>query len=129
MGKYKAYLLLSTIVLLIVVVFFSARLSLHAECILLRIYFAYFGWLFVVVQGGSGEGDEMIALESKLEAAGLPSEASRVAMRDLARLKKMQPSQPEYSVRAFVWLCGLFVCLRGGGEGSVTDGGTEGKSV
>lgn len=49
----------------------------------------------------------MAALESKLEAAGLPSEASRVAMRDLARLKKMQPSQPEYTVRSSCGVAGF----------------------
>ena len=41
----------------------------------------------------------MAALESRLKGAGLPPEASKVALRDLARLKKMQPSQPEYTVR------------------------------
>ena len=41
----------------------------------------------------------MAALESRLKGAGLPPEASKVVLRDLARLKKMQPSQPEYTVR------------------------------
>ncbi len=40
----------------------------------------------------------MAALEAKLGAAGLSEEASKVAMRDLARLKRMQPTQPEYTV-------------------------------
>lgn len=44
----------------------------------------------------------MAALEAKLEAAGLPPEASKVAKRDLSRLKRMQASQPEYTVRACV---------------------------
>lgn len=47
----------------------------------------------------------MAALESKLEAADLPSEASKVAMRDLARLKRMQASQPEYTVRLLPLVC------------------------
>lgn len=47
----------------------------------------------------------MVALESKLEAADLPSEASKVAMRDLARLKRMQASQPEYTVRLLAFVC------------------------
>ena len=41
----------------------------------------------------------MAALETRLGAAGLPEEASKVATRDLARLKRMQASQPEYTVR------------------------------
>ena len=41
----------------------------------------------------------MAALETRLGAAGLPEEASKVAKRDLARLKRMQASQPEYTVR------------------------------
>lgn len=49
-------------------------------------------------QGKSNDGDEMAALESRLEAAELPPEAQKVATRDFARLKKMQPSQPEYTV-------------------------------
>lgn len=49
-------------------------------------------------QGGGNDGDEMAALESRLEAAELPPEARKVATRDFARLKKMQPSQPEYTV-------------------------------
>ncbi|CAN0083377.1 unnamed protein product, partial [Ectocarpus sp. 4 AP-2014] len=49
-------------------------------------------------EGGSSEGDEVAALEAKLEAAGLPPEASKVAKRDLSRLKRMQTSQPEYTV-------------------------------
>ncbi|CAM9781125.1 unnamed protein product, partial [Hapterophycus canaliculatus] len=48
--------------------------------------------------GASSEGDEMTALEAKLEAASLPEEARKVAKRDLARLKRMQASQPEYTV-------------------------------
>ena len=59
-----------------------------------------------ILQGVYNEGDEIAALESKLEAAELPAEASKVAMRDLARLKRMQASQPEYTVRrlAFFFL-------------------------
>ena len=67
------------------------------------------------IQGVSSEEDEMAALESKLEAADLPNEASKVAMRDLARLKRMQASQPEYTVRLsrlpFVYLFPFFVSL------------------
>lgn len=56
----------------------------------------------------------MAALESKLEAAGLPPEASKAAMRDFARLKRMQPSQPEYTVRTRLFylypFCLLMIC-------------------
>lgn len=56
--------------------------------------------LYPAVQGAAAsEGDEMAALETKLGAAGLPEEASEVVRRDLARLKRMQPTQPEYTVR------------------------------
>lgn len=53
----------------------------------------------------------MTALEAKLEAASLPEEARKVAKRDLARLKRMQASQPEYTVSVTEGILGR-VCTR-----------------
>ncbi|CAJ2513701.1 Uu.00g018200.m01.CDS01 [Anthostomella pinea] len=52
-------------------------------------------------QGGQGdqqESDELQELEKKIEAAKLPSDAAKVAERELKRLKQMMPAQAEYQV-------------------------------
>lgn len=90
---------------------------------ILRVFCYFLSFLFVfpiyfissprcyTIQGVSSEEDEMAALESKLEAADLPNEASKAVMRDLARLKRMQASQPEYTVRLLAFLSFLCSCL------------------
>ncbi|KAH9887191.1 ATP-dependent protease La [Xylariomycetidae sp. FL2044] len=53
--------------------------------------------------GGGGDGDQEDAddlkeLEKKLEEAKLPTDAAKVAERELKRLKQMMPAQAEYQV-------------------------------
>jgi ATP-dependent Lon protease len=50
-------------------------------------------------EGEEGEEeDDATKLQTKLDAAKLPEEVQKVADRDLNRMKRMQPSQPEYNV-------------------------------
>ena len=44
------------------------------------------------------EEDEVEELQKRLEEAQLPEEVDRAVQRELRRLKRMQPAQPEYSV-------------------------------
>ena len=44
------------------------------------------------------EEDEVGELEKRLEEAQLPEEVDKAVQRELRRLKRMQPAQPEYSV-------------------------------
>ena len=48
--------------------------------------------------GESGEPDEFEDLKSKIDKAGMPPEAYKIAERELKRLKKMNPAQAEYGV-------------------------------
>ncbi|CAL0312268.1 unnamed protein product [Lupinus luteus] len=41
--------------------------------------------------------DDLVALERKMESAGMPQNVSKLAHRELRRLKKMQPQQPGYN--------------------------------
>eukprot|EP00252_Welwitschia_mirabilis_P003396 TRINITY_DN13477_c0_g1_i1.p1 TRINITY_DN13477_c0_g1~~TRINITY_DN13477_c0_g1_i1.p1 ORF type:complete len:879 (-),score=209.19 TRINITY_DN13477_c0_g1_i1:613-3249(-) len=43
------------------------------------------------------EDDDLIALERKLQTAGMPSVVKKQAQRELRRLRKMHPLQPSYS--------------------------------
>ncbi|KAI9303681.1 ATP-dependent protease La [Cunninghamella echinulata] len=47
---------------------------------------------------GGKDDDEMAQLARRLEEAQLPEEASKVAQRELKRIKKLQPSSSEWSV-------------------------------
>ncbi|CAO3631469.1 unnamed protein product [Cunninghamella echinulata] len=47
---------------------------------------------------GGKDDDEMTQLARRLEEAQLPEEASKVAQRELKRIKKLQPSSSEWSV-------------------------------
>ncbi|KAF9354171.1 hypothetical protein BGX26_007998 [Mortierella sp. AD094] len=46
----------------------------------------------------SGEEDETVLIENRLNAANLPPDVQKAADRELKRLKKMQPASSEYSV-------------------------------
>ncbi|KAK7251837.1 hypothetical protein RIF29_35398 [Crotalaria pallida] len=43
------------------------------------------------------EEDDLVALERKMESAGMPQNVWKLAHRELRRLKKMQPQQPGYN--------------------------------
>ncbi|XP_059275801.1 lon protease homolog 2, peroxisomal isoform X1 [Lycium ferocissimum] len=43
------------------------------------------------------EEDDLVALERKMEGAGMPTSIWKHALRELRRLKKMQPQQPGYN--------------------------------
>ncbi|CAK8539546.1 unnamed protein product [Lathyrus sativus] len=43
------------------------------------------------------EEDDLAALERKMQSAGMPQNTWKLALRELRRLKKMQPQQPGYS--------------------------------
>jgi ATP-dependent Lon protease len=50
-------------------------------------------------EGEEGEEEDDVAkLQTKLDKAKLPMEVQKVADRELNRMKRMQPSQPEYNV-------------------------------
>lgn len=55
------------------------------------------------------EADVLEELREKIEKAGLPEEAKKVAEKELKRLKSIQPSSPEYTVsRTYLeWLADL----------------------
>ncbi|KAK2648205.1 hypothetical protein Ddye_015694 [Dipteronia dyeriana] len=49
--------------------------------------------------------DDLVALERKMQSAGMPSNIRKLVQRELRRLKKMQPQQPGYnSSRAYLEL-------------------------
>ena len=48
--------------------------------------------------GGGDEPDELEELKKRLGNAKLPSDASKIAERELSRLRKMNPAQAEYGV-------------------------------
>jgi ATP-dependent Lon protease len=48
--------------------------------------------------GDDEEEDDVVALGERLSKTDLPEEARKVADRELQRMKRMQPAQPEYNV-------------------------------
>ncbi len=45
-----------------------------------------------------GEGDELAELEERLDKAGLPEEAQKIANKEIRRLRTIQQGSPEYTV-------------------------------